>query len=296
MVIGNGFISENKELALLETKKRAKGDDVRLAVMPPLCSMTYFVSNIGEMFGCQQMKNFCLTKPLKIEQRYSPGCNIRYSVSGGKQKAAYMQYIMYSTFVSGEWSEDLKLNPKDGNVYNYQLNNIEEKKENYSIFVHNLIQLQHVFRSNFKEVAWFVRYVSSEVDFEDAKDIASNTFYELCNIPYPYNPDNFIGLWKDQTRKRTLDFIASRFRFAVNVLFEDGEERFSSPENFMEVENVWLHIHGDKRKRTMKLFSEGMTPTEIAEEMGVTLGTVSSCITRTLRHLQSVYRTDIAIL
>ena len=296
MVIANGFISENKELALLETKNRAKGADVRLAVMPPLCTMTYFISNIGEMFGCQQMKSFCITKPLKVEKRYSPGCSIRYSVSEGKQKQAYMQYIMYSTFASGEWNETLKLEPKDGDVYNYQLDNLKVKKDDYSIFLHNMEQLHSVYRSYFREVVWFVRYVSSEVDFEDAKDIASNTFYELCNIPYPYSPNNFIGLWKDQCRKRTLDFLASRYRFAGNVLFEDGEERFSSPEEFIEVEDVWKHIHGDKRKRTMKLFSEGMYPTEIAEEMGVTLGTVSSCITRTLRHLQSIYRTDIAIL
>lgn len=295
MVIANGFISENEETALEEAKKRAKGCDVRVAVMPTLCAMTYFVSDIGEMFGCQQVKNFCLTKPLKLEKRYSIGCNIRYCLGGGKQSNAYMQYIMYSTFVSGVWDEKLVLEAKDGNVYNYQLDNIKVKEEDHSLMRSNSYMLADVYDKSFLDVARYVRKFAMDIEFQDAKDIASNTFFELCNIPYKYDAENFVGLWKSQVKKRTFDMMDFKTRFSDNLYVESGEERYGDVDREVEVADLWWHIRGDKRKQTMKLYSEGLTPTEIAEEMGVTLGTVSSCITRTIQHLQNVYRTDISI-
>lgn len=295
MVIANGFISPDKDAALEEVKRLCKGSEVRVAVMPPLCTMTYFVSDKGEMFGCQQMKNFCLTKPLRIEKRYSLGCNIRYSVGGGKQSNAYMQYIMYSTFVSHAWDDNIVLEPKDGNVYNYQLDNIKVKSEDYSLFKSNIDTLARVYDSNFMDVAWYARYVSMDIEMQDAKDIASNAFFELCNIPYPYMSDNFVGLWKSQVRKRSLDFLSFRNRFTEQIFTDDGEERYGKTDRDVEIADLWWHIRGDKRKQTMKMFSEGMTPTEIAEEQNCTLGTVSSCISRTIQHLQGIYANDIAI-
>lgn len=246
------------------------------------------------MFGCQQMKSFCLTKPLRIEQRYSPGCNIRYSVGEGKQKTAYMQYIMYATFVSGCWDEKLKLAPKDGNPNNYQLDNIEVKEEDLSVFCNNVCLLQEVYRKEFKNVVWYAKWVSDKIELEDAKDIASNTFYELCHIPFPYDPNNFVGLWKDQSKKRAYDFLNFHHRFE-GLTFDDGEERFGKTDRQVEVADIWRHIRGEKRTKTMQLFCQGETPTEIAEALGTTLGTVSSCITRTVQHLQGIYKNDIAV-
>ena len=294
MVIANGFITEDEEFAFQEARKMIKGKELKKAVMPPFCTMSYFISDIGEMFGCQQMKSFCLTKPLRIEQRYSPGCNIRYSVGGGKQKTAYMQYIMYATFVSGCWDEKLKLAPKDGNPNNYQLDNIEVKEENLSVFCTNVCLLQEVYHKEFKNVAWYAKWVSDRIELEDAKDIAANTFYELCRIPFPYDPNNFVGLWKDQSKKRAFDFLAFHHRFE-GLTFDDGEERFGKTDRQVEVADIWRHIRGEKRTKTMQLFSQGETPTEIAEALGTTLGTVSSCITRTVQHLQGIYKNDIAV-
>ena len=51
MVIANGFITKDIPLAFEEAKKLIKGKELRYAVMPPLCTMTYFVSDIGEVLG-----------------------------------------------------------------------------------------------------------------------------------------------------------------------------------------------------------------------------------------------------
>ena len=294
MIIANGFITDNEQQAFEEANKRIKGKELRRAVMPPLCSMTYFISDIGEMFGCQQMKNFCITKPLKIARRYSPGCNMRYSVGDSKQKNAYMQYIMYSTFVTGEWNEDLKLAPKAGNAYNYQLDNIRPKQEDHSTFSQNMELLQSVYRSHFLDVAWYVRLVSGEVAFEDAKDIAANSFYELCNTPYDYRPDCFVGLWKNQCRKRTLDLLHFRTRFS-DMFYEDGEERFGQQDRHVEVADIWGCIRGEKRRAYLRLWSEGETNVEIAERTGASYGTVSSEIYRAIKELKMFYQKDIVV-
>lgn len=68
-----------------------------------------------------------------------------------------------------------------------------------------------------------------------------------------------------------------------------------TPARRVEIADIWQHIRGEKSTRIMQLYSEGLTPTEIAEEMNCTRGTVSSCITRTVQHLQSVFKSDIAI-
>jgi DNA-directed RNA polymerase specialized sigma24 family protein len=292
MVIANGFISADKNAALQDASERASGK-VRVAVMPPLCAMTYFVSDKGEMFGCQQMKNFCLTKPLRIEKRYSLGCHIRYSVGGGKQLNAYMQYIMYSTFVSHVWDDNLILEPKDGNVYNYQLDNIKVKSEDHSLLRSNVNMLSDVYGTYFMDVAWYARYVSVDIELQDAKDIASNAFFELCNISYPYMVDNFVGLWKSQVRKRSLDFLSFRNRFTEQIFTDDGEERYGNTDRNVEVEDLWWHIRGDKCRQTMRLYAEGETPTEIAERIGSKRASVASCITRTIQHLQGIYANDI---
>lgn len=294
MVIANGFITDNEEQAFEEASKRIKGKDLRRAVMPPLCTMPYFISDIGEMFGCQRMKNFCITKPLKIEQRYSPGCNMRYSVGDSKQKVAYMQYIMYSTFVTGVWDESLKLEPKDGNANNYRLDNIRPKQEDRSTFCRNIELLQSVYRSSFLDVAWYVRLVSGTIDIEDAKDIAANSFYELCNTPYDYRPDYFVGLWKNQCRKRTYDLLHFRTRFA-DMLYEEGEERFGKPDRPVEVADIWGCIRGEKRKQYLRLWCEGETNVEIAERAGVAPSTVGSEVCRAIKELKGEFRKDIAV-
>lgn len=294
MVIANGFITDNEEQAFEEASKRIKGKELRRAVMPPLCAMTYFISDIGEMFGCRQMKNFCITKPLKIEQRYSHGCNMRYSVGDSKQKNAFMQYIMYSTFVTGVWNEDLKLEPKDGNANNYQLENIRPKQEDHSTLCRNIELLQSVYRSHFLEVAWYIRYVSMEIAFEDAKDIAANSFYELCNMPYDYRPDYFVGLWKNLCRKRAYDFLNFRTRFS-DMLYEDGEERFGHTDHAVEVANILECNRGEKRKQYLRLWSEGETYSEIAKLTGAGPSTVSSEVCRAIKELKVFYQKDIAI-
>lgn len=296
MVLGNGFISYSSNDVLREIRDISKGKDIRVIPLPTIDTMTYYVSDIGEVYGCQKLRNMYLTKPLRIENRYSLGSNFRYVYTKGKQKAVYMQYVMYCTFVLGYWDEDLKLEAIDGNVYNYQLDNIKIKGKKLPVtFLNNMSMLKDIYKSHFKDVAWYSKFIA-DIDFEDCKDITSNAFYEICEWGIDFDCDLFVGMWKNKVRERTFDFIKFNTRFKDVMFGENGEElmgRYDEEKDIIEWKKL---LNGTQRKKMYQQWLNGDTPTDIAEDNGVGLSTVSGYITRFNQILRNEYRKDILIL
>lgn len=292
MVISNGFISQTKGEVIKELRKRIKGKEVQPVPLPYVVdTMTYYISDIGELFGSQQYKTFYLTKPLKVETRYSVGASIRVALGNKKYKNEYIQNLMYWTFISREYIEDIDIGFKDGNIYNYQLDNLfVRQKEFPQTLYDNICLLQSVYKSYFLDVAWYARFVSMDISFDDAKDIASNTFFEICNTKYDYDADNFVGLWKTQVMKRALDFLHFRNRFKDALFNEDGEERIGGGEqdNF-DIVDYKKHLNGEKAIKYFELYLEGESATDIAEVTGSTRNNVSSSISRSIQKLKEVY-------
>lgn len=294
MVVANGFITENEEQAFEEASKRIKGKELRRAVMPPLCTMTYFVSDIGEMYGCQRMKTMCLTKPIRVESRYRRGCSIRYSIGRGNQANAFMQNVMYSTFVSGQWEADMQFTFRDGNPYNFLLPNIEPKKPEVSpVLMQNIEALQSVYRTHHLDVAWYIRK-THDIPLDDCKDIASDTFFYLCGFR-PYSPDHFVGIWKQTADHRATDWQKKHVRCSEGLFWEDGEERFGKPDRHIETADIWGCIRGEKRKAYLRLWCEGETNAEIAKRTGTTSSNVRSEVFRAMKELKVEFRKDIAV-
>lgn len=300
MVIGNGFITYTKQDAFAQCESLMKGKELRKAVIPTTDTMTYWISDIGEMFGCQKMATMFLTKPLKIEHRYKSGASIRYSIGKGKQAQCFMQNIMYCTWMLGYWQEDLDLQPIDGNAYNYQLSNIKLKEKEFPKRLHdNMYCLQDAYKSFFMNCAWYAIRLYPTLDMDTAKDIASKAFYELCAFDMNYNKDYFVGLWKHRVKERTFDYITYKNRFCDDYLYCKGdsqEERIGKGDKEHDVIDWRKHISGNKTRQIIQKWLNNDTPTEIAKDMGVTLGTVGSCITRSIQKLKQEYSKDIQIV
>lgn len=294
MVLANGFISKTKFDIIDELRKRVQGTDIQPIPLPyAVGTMTYYISNIGEVFGSQKYKDFYLTKPLKIENRYKEGCNIRVACGNKKYKNEWLHKLMYWTFVAKEYIEDIQLSFKDNNQYNYQLDNITIATPKFpTILYDNLHKLKDVYKSHFLDVTWYARFISMDISFDDAKDIASNTFFEICEHDYSYNQAYFVGLWKSQVKKRVLDFLNYHNKFC-NVVFDDSEERLHSKDKAIEVLDVTKHLSGNKTRKTIELWLQNETPTDIAKLMNCSLSTVSSCITRNIQKLKQIYKKDI---
>ena len=60
MVVSNGFITNTEQDVLPELLKRCEGKDIRTIPIPCVHTMTYYVSEYGEVFGSQKMKNIML--------------------------------------------------------------------------------------------------------------------------------------------------------------------------------------------------------------------------------------------
>lgn len=295
MNIANGFITQSVKDAYQEVCNRSKAQ-VLPVPLPTVDTMTYWLSDKGEMWGCQRMKNMCLTKPLRIERRCKKGCSIRYSIGKGKQAQVFMQNVVWSTFVAKQWLPELDFSFKDGNQYNFHLENLELIKPQINhLLVENMKRLQGIYRGHFLSVAWYIRKHDNSISLEDCKDIASEAFFYLCGFRDFY-PDNFIGLWKRTTRRRAIDWLKKSSRSSEGILWEDnGEERYGAVPKDMTETSMWSYVRGQKRNRIMRLYDEGLTPTEIAEATNSTLGTVGGFLSRTIKDLQRIYAKDIAI-
>lgn len=295
MVLANGFISKTKFDVIEELRKRIRGNEVQPIPLPyAVDTMTYYISDIGEVFGSQKCKDFYLTKPLKIEKRYKIGCNIRVACGNKKYKNEWLQNLMYWTWVAKEYIEDIYMEFKDNDQYNYQLSNIQLATPKLSTtLLDNMERLKDVYKSHFLNVAWYVRFISMDISLDDAKDIASNTFYEICKHEYPYKQEYFVGLWKSQVKKRALDFLKYHFRFS-DLCDVNGEERFKNQDarNF-EVIDYRKHLSGNKTRRIIEMWLQNERPSDIAKIMDCSLSTVSSCITRSIKKLQQIYKKDI---
>lgn len=289
MVLGNGFISHTIQEVEDTLRTLIKGNDLRIAPLPTTAVMTYYVTDIGEMFGCQKMRNMYLTKPLRIEKRYSIGCNIRYSLGGGKQTNGYMQNIMYCTFILGYWIDDLEVSFKDGNQYNYDLSNLYVKdKEFPQILYDNLYRLKDVYNSHFLDVAWFIRKYY-DIPLDTCKDIASNVFYYLADFGQQ-DENNFIGLWKDMCRKRSIDYLKTHIYPRESLFYDNGDCKFGADTKILCKIDSDIAFAKLKRKRSreiISLYCQGARPIDIADELGVTLSSVSSYLCRDLKMLRT---------
>lgn len=298
MVIANGFISQTKLEVMGELLRKIKGKKIQQIPLPYVVeTMTYYISDIGEVFSSQKYKDFYLTKPLKIEKRYNSGCNIRVALGKRKYKNELLQNLMYWTWIAKDYIEDIEIVFKDNNQYNYKLDNLLLKMNLFQTLHDNLYLLQDVYKLYFIAVVRDVCYFFDDVSLDDAKDIASDSFIELCNKNYAYKSDYFVGLWILKARQRGLDLIKYRSRFDDVIFNDKGEENIKSENKFI-VEDIDYrkYIKGNQCKKIIELYLQNEKPIDIAKYIGCTPGTVSSHITRSIQKLRKIFEKDIFIL
>lgn len=293
MVLANGFISKDEQEVINELNNMIKGSCIFPIPLPYKADiMTYYISDIGEVFGSQKYENFYLTKPLKIEKRYKSGCHIRIACGNKKYKNEYIQNLMYYTFITKQYVENITLSFLDNNQYNYQLDNICIKQDNGNeIERKNIELLCDAYKRYFSNVVWYVKFINNQISLEDAKDIVSDTFFEICQTPYNYDKDYFIGLWKSQVKKRTLDFITYNSRFVD--LYDWNEIPYS--QDFCNCIDYKKNIKGNKTLKIFELWLQNENNDEIAKIMGVSPSSIRCCITRSLQKLKKTYQKDILI-
>lgn len=212
---------------------------------------------------------------------------MRYAIGGGKQSQAFMQDIMYCTFVLGKWEENLSLQPTDGNPYNYQLNNIKTNNtdvlQKRNIMMENMVRLQDVYKSEFVSVAWYIRKWCGYISFEECKDLVSDAFYYLCGFK-EFLPTNFVGLWKQVSVKRAYDYYGKHKRYRSFVEWATWDKP-------IEIANA--DMLSRRRKQILLAHFRGDTNSEIAKDLGISTGNIRAEICRGKQLLKTYYKKDL---
>ena len=293
MNIGNGFLLQTKSEVLSEIRLACNGDDVRLIQFPLVsANMEYYISDKGVVYGSRKHHGFYLVTPLKISNRYRKGPSFKISTGHHKEKEIYLAYALYNTFCSDIYDDNLELEFLDGNTYNVKLSNL--KKIGPRIpdgFVANIYGLSDIYRCYFdRAVCFCLWYGGVKMRLDEAKDIASDAFYEMCRCAV--KPDLAANFWLHICKNRTLDRNLYMSRFFP--IFDDDAEYLGFNPDYIDT-GIWHHVKGKRSRDYLRWWATGETPTAVAEITNSTLSSVGSSITRSIQHLQKVYNNDIII-
>lgn len=288
MVIGNGFFSDTMDDAVREMSERSKCD-VKHLPYPTIGNIDYWVSETGDLYGVQQIQGKWLTRTKK-PVRYKHGYSARLTSDAHKEIFIRLQVLTYCAFVLGEWQPDVELEFVNGNQYDVRPLNLRLSKPMIPPEWSERMELrQDVYASNFLHVMWSVNY-TTQLDLQDCKDATQTAFLYLCTDGYnktQYEGQDFVGLWVKVARLRAIDFLHIKVRHSAEPLEWLGQR--DTPFEF-----DWFKLQpGQKRQTYLRMYFEGNKPTEIARHCGVSLGTVSSNVTRSVQFMQKYFKRDI---
>ena len=294
MVIGNGFFSDNREAALQEMQERSRCE-VKHLPYPTVGNITYYIGYTGDLYGQQMIQGRPLTRQRK-HQKYSIGYTARLCAAPHKEAHFHLQVLTWSAFVLNRWEPDVDLEFKNGNCYDVRPSNLQERKPVIPTeWAETMERRKNIYTSHFLDVAWSVNYVTGQ-SLEDCKDAAQDAFIYLCCEGYigrQRETDEFIGLWKRVARFRAIDRLKHQeFRQVGGEAYDVVLETHGRRDNTFEFD--WFKLQpGEKRQTYLRMYFEGNKPTEIARHCGVSLGTVSSNVTRSVQFMQKYFKRDI---
>lgn len=290
MVIGNGFFSDTEQDALQEMTERSRCEVKRCVFPTSSKKIVYFICRSGDLYGTQTVQGKLLTRTKKAFEgghykKKNGGLTARLQYSPKCERYVPLEWLTYCTFTLNRWEpEPLKLkfingNPKDVRPENLLL----PKKEIPPEWASNMSTYSEIYQHEFNRVSESVKWWCG-ISKEDAKDIAQSTFVWLITDGYR---DQFnTALWVYWSRKRGIDFV---YRWALKYTELNEESHSGSIDKPYEIDLFHLQ-KGEKRARYLELWSQGHSPTEIAEMTGTTIGTVGSSVTRSIQFLQKYFR------
>lgn len=295
MVIGNGFFTDYESDAIEEMKKMVKCE-VKRCAFPSSKNLIYFISEHGDLFSMQKVQGHYLTRGPKksgssqghgkrkdggITHRLSLGCTPR------REKWIAAELLVYCTFILGRWEPDIRVLFKNGKATDIRPDNLDVPQEEMpQEWSERLNEYKETYEQNFNRVVQSVKWWCG-ISVEDAKDIVSQTFIWLCTDGYKdlVNP----AIWTYWSRKRGFDFVFRASKIQRGECYD--EELETRGETDVAAEIDLIHIQpGAKRQKYLQLWSQGYTPTDIAEMEGTTIGNVGCSVTRSIQFLQKYFR------
>lgn len=288
----DAFLVDTEEQAqkIMEMKS---GCRVWPCVFPSMCPTSYFISEHGELYGCRyhnQLHKFTgySIQPVKARHYLAYSMQVRKGVHTIDVNA---ERLIYCTFVLGEWDEDVKVCFKDGDRFNMTLENLGEKQDPLTPEVaERMYDWTDKYKQWFTYVAKVVRW-ACYLEMEDAIDIAQEAFLDLM-IRYNWSKDgDFVGLWIHDAKEIGINLIKRQEKHLS--LFTDGYDRdirAAVRDKGYEVD-LLSPIVGNSRK-IVELKMQNVPEVEIAEELGIEVGSIGSMYYQAKKKLRKYWGKD----
>jgi RNA polymerase sigma factor (sigma-70 family) len=138
-------------------------------------------------------------------------------------------------------------------------------------------------------------YLRRFVPRDDAEDVLQRVFYEVWRNRARYDPTRSLEAWVlGIARKRAIDLLRRRHANVVpieelrDIAGDDGRELAERYARASEVRGALKRLPEEQRQVLTLAYFGDLTQTEIAERLGVPLGTVKARAFRGLRRLAEI--------
>jgi RNA polymerase sigma factor (sigma-70 family) len=141
-------------------------------------------------------------------------------------------------------------------------------------------------------------YLRRFVPRDEAEDVLQRVFYEVWKNRDRYDPARSLEAWVlGITRKRAIDQLRRRHATIVpidelrDIAGDDGRELAERYARASEVRGALERLSAEQREVLILAYFGDLTQTEIADRLGVPLGTVKARAFRGLRRLADILGT-----
>ena len=141
-------------------------------------------------------------------------------------------------------------------------------------------------------------YLRRFVHRDEAEDVLQRVFYEVWRNRDRYDPTRSLEAWVlGIARKRAIDQLRRRHANVVpieelrDIAGDDGRELAERYARANQVRDALVHLPREQREALTLAYFGDLTQTEIAERLGVPLGTVKARTFRGLRRLADILGT-----
>lgn len=285
------FDNEGKAIAWME---RYCKSPIKKIPYPSTQKTNYYISKNGDVFSVMSNKGKYLAKKKQIIKT-SKWLKVRFPFgsrkSGVKEKYFLVCVLVYCTFVLDAWNPEIEIDYIDGNQFNVNVENLKPKsKEIPQSWLDEMEKRSSIYKTHFLKVAHSIHYVVT-LDFEDCKDMAQQAFLYICtngNMGREKDDEEFVGLWIKVGRFRAIDRLRRQEDRQVYGLVET---LYNNYDKWFEFD--FFRLLPPRAEQYTRLYFEGNTPTEISQMLGVSLGTISSTVTRSIQLLRKHFSNEI---
>ena len=285
--LGKGVLFvRNEDEALREMRFRAECD-VQPVCAPPDCKPIYYISEKGKMYIFRPYKGYYVLYELahRMNNRRTPLYELQ--TTSGKHHAINIERLVYCTFVAGKYIDKLKIEFKDGNPMNFDVNNLQVKDLLNEDCARRMYGYTEAYAKSFKYVASYLAYFLC-IDVEDARDVAQDAFLDMLARKQEQIARDFTALWISHATDLGITLWKNKTRFQCIDFCEREPGRRDVPFG-MDV----LSILGETNMRKcFDLQLQGASMKEIAEETSIPFSAIGSHIHRAKSKLRKYLLTD----